>query len=353
MIISGCLQTAVAQKEVYDIVHFTSPSEWKKDSIASALVFSRIDGGSWCQLVIYQSTGSKGSIEADLQSEWEKIVLAEHTLTGNEETTKPETADGWTVVSRSGVWQYNGANVASILTTYSNNQVCVSILCNATAKPYLENYKKFIGSVELHAADTYAHPETGTDAGQDADNSITTSNIVEQQNLTANPLSANSIIGEWRINIFETTGTQFTAGYFRKEYTFNSDGTYQFLRKDWSAWVNNIIFAYETGTYTVDGNTLTIIPQEGYTQEWSKNASNRTEEWGSLLKTTKRKLEKSVYTFQANYYSGSDNSVLELMINESTARESIPSGQPLPYKITYSLNTKPGALITLPPGGKP
>ncbi|MGN6416337.1 MAG: hypothetical protein ACTHMC_02510 [Pseudobacter sp.] len=337
-LISGCMQTAVAQKEVYDIVSYISPSGWKKDSTISALAFSRIDGGSWGQLAIYKSTASKGSIEEDVQSEWEKIVTAEHTITGNEETTTPETADGWTVVSRSGIWQFNGANVATILTTYSNNQVCVSILCNATAKPYLEDFKKLTGSIELPT--------------QTATNSAPVQAEALQNNLSETP-AAGSITGEWRINIFETMGAQLTAGYFRKEYTFRPDGTYQFLQKDWSAYVKNILFSYETGTYTVNGKTLVITPLNGYTQEWSKNPSNRNEEWGSLLKTTKRKLDKSVYTFNSNYYSGSDNSVLELFTEKSTTRESIPSGQPLPYKTEYYLNTKPGVLIVVPPGFKP
>lgn len=340
LLIAGCMQTAVAQKEVYDIVSYLSPSGWKKDSTISALAFSRIDGGSWGQLAIYKSTASKGSIEADVESEWEKIVTSQHTITGNEETSKPETADGWTVISRSGVWQFNGANVATILTTYSNNQVCVSILCNATAKPYLEDFKKLISSIELQAA---------------TEQETTTENTSElQNNLTEAPApTSGSITGEWRVNIFETMGTQFTAGYFRKEYTFNADGTYRFLQKDWSAYVKSILFAYETGTYTVDGNTLTITPQQGYTQEWSKNASDRNEEWGSLLKTTKRKLDRSVYTFNTKYYSGSENTVLELFTEKTTTRESIPSGQPLPYKTEYSLNTKPGVLIVVPPGFKP
>lgn len=135
-------------QEKYDIVQYTAPEGWKLEELNSARVYSRIDGGSWAQIAIYKNTVSKGDMEQDVQSEWEKIVLAQHTVE-NEERSQPQTTDGWTIASRSGTWQYNGSTVATILTTYSNNQVCVSILCNATAQPYLGNYQDLVGSVKL------------------------------------------------------------------------------------------------------------------------------------------------------------------------------------------------------------
>jgi hypothetical protein len=137
-----------AQKTTYDVVSYTPPAGWKQETGNNYVSYSRIDGGSWAQMAIYKSTSSKGDINSDSDSEWQAIVLAAHTME-KEEKTKPETADGWTVMSRSGVWQYNGANVATILTTYSNGQVCVSILFNATARPYFNDYKKFLSEVSM------------------------------------------------------------------------------------------------------------------------------------------------------------------------------------------------------------
>lgn len=136
-------------QEKYDIVQYTAPKGWKMEDQNSARIYSRIDGGSWAQMAIYKSTASKGNIESDLQSEWETIVLAQHSVQ-DEEKTEPMQMDGWTIASRSGTWQYNGATVATILTTYSNSKRCVSVLCNVTAQPYFSNYQDLLGTILLN-----------------------------------------------------------------------------------------------------------------------------------------------------------------------------------------------------------
>jgi len=145
-----------AQQTTYDLVTY-SPlpgSGWKKESGQNFITYSRMDGGSWCQITIYKNAVSKGSIEEDSQVQWETLILSQHTLTGGEEKTVPATSDGWQVMSRSGIWQHNGANVLSILTTYSNRSNCVNILCNATAQPYLATFQQWIGGIRLGKGNT-------------------------------------------------------------------------------------------------------------------------------------------------------------------------------------------------------
>lgn len=144
---------SIAQSETYDIATYEAPAGWKKEIRNSSVYFSKVDGGSWAQLLIYQHTASKGNIEADFQVEWDTLVAKPFSITDAPETTPPSTADGWAVMAGSGVWKFNDANVASMLTTYSNQKVRLSILCNATAKPYLEDYKKLISSLHLSVKD--------------------------------------------------------------------------------------------------------------------------------------------------------------------------------------------------------
>lgn len=139
-----------AQKQNFDIVSYTAPRNWNMEAGENFKMYSRIDGGSWAQIAIYRSAVSKGDIEADSKSEWETIVTSSHTVSQEEKAEKPS-VNGWHVMSRSGVWIYNGANVATILTTYSNGKVCVSVLCNATALPYLKDYQKLMAKLSLNA----------------------------------------------------------------------------------------------------------------------------------------------------------------------------------------------------------
>lgn len=232
------------KKETYGMVSYQPPAGWKKEFISGAVTYSRIDGGSWSQMAIYAGTASKGDSRLDAQSEWEKLVLAMYPIE-KEEKTKPETADGWTIISRSGVWKLNGVNVATLLTTYSNGKVCVSLLCNATAQPYLRDFQKLAGTVELNVqqAPAPAIPAPGSASGP----------------------PAQAIAGIWGSHVNETSGysngyPQTTGGYFRKEYRFNHDGTYVFLDKVFPAYSSTVLFRSESGSWSVTGNKLTVSP---------------------------------------------------------------------------------------------
>ncbi|GAB3431066.1 hypothetical protein GCM10027516_39250 [Niabella aquatica] len=312
-----------AQKETYDIVSYTPPAGWKKENNSTAVVYSRIDGGSWAQFGIYQSTASKGSIEEDAEHEWNAIVLALHVVEKEEKTTA-ETAEGWSVMSRSGVWQYNGANVATILTTYSNGKTCVSILCNATAQPYLKDFQKLIASITL----AYALKNT------------TTANVA---------IGISTIKGLWANNQNETFG-YMSGGYFRREYLFNADGTYQYRAKHWSNVIKDIQFIRETGTYTINGNQLTLVPRQATGEWWSKAKSGRTNEWGSYQKAYQHPLEKTTYTFEIKNLSGMENTYLILKTNKPTARDSKQSNQGNANEFNYSSTPIGKSLIDNPPG---
>lgn len=290
---------ATAQNASYDIVQYQPPQGWKQEQGDKHLVYSRIDGGSWAQIAIYQSTASKGDIKKDMQREWETLVLSLRKVQ-NEEQTIPARADGWSVMTRSGVWQHNGTNVATLLTTYSNGQVCFSILCNATAKPYLNNYKALIASVHPNVPPSSAAPAT----------------------TGATP----KLAGLWVSIVNEISGYSngialTSGGYFRKEYRFNADGSYQYRVKNWSVTVKDILYATETGTYAVQGNQLVIHPAKGSGGWWAKAANGRTEGWGHYQKPYDYKLEKTAYTFEIKYLSGMEAYYLVLKTGRATERD--------------------------------
>lgn len=330
--LGACTMTTPAQTKSYDIASYAAPKNWKEEKNDGYIAYSKTDGGSWAQIAIYKSTASKGSIEEDAQTEWDAIVLVLHAVE-NEEQNKAENKGGWMVMSRSGVWQYNGTNVATMLTTYSNGTTSISILCNATAKPYLQDYQKMIASVKLTAT-TKKQPATKT---------------------TANNAS---VTGLWTYNFNETSGYSngmplTSGGYFKKEYLFKADGTYQYRAKNWSVFVKDILFVNETGTYTVNGNQLTITPVKGSGQWWAKAASGRTEGWGRYQKASDHPLEKITYTYEIKYLSGMEQNYLILKANKSTARDGSQSAQNKAlHEFNYSRQDNGKSLIDNPPGGQ-
>ncbi|MBS1576553.1 MAG: hypothetical protein JST09_14710 [Bacteroidetes bacterium] len=275
-----------AQKQTFDIVSYESPKGWAEKQETSAMSYSKVDGSNWAQIAIYNHTNSDGDIQADFNKEWNELMVAGKNISAPEKTN-PETQDGWTVISGSGTWQYNGAKVASILTVFSNNKVRLSVVCNATAKAYLQDYLTLIGSLKLDATGVTESPGTGNNTTAPAQNN-----------------NSNSIAGTWINSVSESRGllngfNMYTGGYMRKEYVFKEDGTYMFRQKDWMAARDNIYFAYETGTYVVKGNQLTLTPKTGKAGWWNKdNVGHDVKKWGSYQKAEKYKLETVTYAFQ-------------------------------------------------------
>lgn len=334
----------IAQKETFDIVSYLAPADWNKDAKDDYVSFSRIDGASWSQLAVYKSRQSSGNIEADAQQDWQDIVLASHTIE-QEDKIPPASAEDWQVMSRSGVWQYNGANVATVLTTYSNGTICVSVLWNGTAQPYMKNLKDFIASITLDASKgstTQSNP-----AGNEQKASQTTDGNINITGTAAN----TSVTGLWVSNQAEDNGfingyRMYTGGYMRKEYQFNDDGTYLFRIKQWLTKAPDITYSYERGTYTVQGNQLILTPKSGKAGFWGKKSS--TKEWGPLKKSSNQKLEKITYSFEIMSNQTYGNSIV-LHTDKPTERDGGQFNDP-PYRFAYT--QRKDSLIDDPPGLK-
>jgi hypothetical protein len=336
LLVSTIAISSFAQQKTFDIVSYTAPTNWTEQTGGGNISYSRIDGSSWAQIAIYARRQSDGDINTDFDKDWKELVATGKTISAPDKTG-PKTSDGFMVMSGSGVWQYKGANVASILTVYSNKNICIAVLCNTTAQPYAKEYKNLISSINLEEA------------------KATQKSSSSQNTNTENGGNA-SIVGIWAYNLLETSGyangyPQYTAGYFRLEYTFKSNGTYTFFRKNWSAYQKNIMYLYETGTYTVNGNQITINPKSGKNEEWSKK-DNRNSLWGNLVKSETRKSDKETYTFAIKYFSGSKDYSLELYSDkQDTEREhSNAPTEDGKYRSSYTSRKEP--LIDLPPGFK-
>lgn len=155
------------------------------------------------------------------------------------------------------------------------------------------------------------------------------------------------LVGLWtryRLETYTTGGN--TGGYFRQEYLFNADGTYQYLLKHYSVFSTPIIFLYESGNWGVNDNQLTIKPTKGQDQEWSK-MDGSTSSWGNKLSTSARTLETITYTYGGKYWEGTNTTDLELQYSKETVRDGSFSNST--EQVWYYQN-RSESLINLPPG---
>jgi hypothetical protein len=138
--------------------------------------------------------------------------------------------------------------------------------------------------------------------------------VVPPKNTSAAPVT--SIVGLWGYYQYGYQSFAFGSFYLRHEYEFKEDGTYRYLQKDY---VGSVLFGYETGTWAIQGNQLTITPTSGKSQEWS--APNGWAGYGSLKSTSPRKLEKITYTFDLHFFRAQGETHLLLSHDKPTERD--------------------------------
>lgn len=334
----GC--SSFAQKQTFDVISYTLPKGWQEKKNEASIQLSAIDkkNGAYAIVIITKSMASDATANENFNNDWLKLVKGTVQINGKPAMQTPIKENGWDIISGNANYTDGSAKGLVTLLTATASKQTLSVVLMTNTKQYQNDLSAFINALEL------SKPLQNTEG--DLSTSVTTGNTQK-----------SSIIGRWIDNLLETAGfmngmPQYTAGYFRKEYTFNSNGTYVFMHKTWSVYQKSIYFAYETGKYTISGSKLTLIPQSGKSEEWAKGADGRTGSWGKIIKSQPRKLEQVTYTFNTKYYSGSQNSGLELYYDKPNEREQQQGNEEGgKRKVIYSQSQNDSA-ITLPPGFK-
>ncbi|MES1181994.1 MAG: hypothetical protein ABUL44_04275, partial [Flavobacterium sp.] len=254
-----------AQKETFDIVTYTAPAGWTKDAKENVVTYTMINkkNNTWCQVGIVKSTASKGSIDADFESEWQELVVKSYNPTGAPEGNEVQEVDGWKIKTGGGKFIFNNANAIAMLTTASGYNRCVSIVATTNVQDYIKDIDALIASVDL------AKPTTNT-----------------QQQTPATNADNTSIIGTWGSSASDNSSFRMKNGvmdYLKRQYTFYANGTYNFVSKAFDPLMDKIILGKENGTYQLSGNTITITPKKSVLQGWSKKGG--ADNWGNLVNT--------------------------------------------------------------------
>ncbi len=155
---------------------------------------------------------------------------------------------------------------------------------------------------------------------------ITTEETEKQpeHNTTTNTNAA--IVGTWGIATVTPyrSGTEMFAGSINKQYTFNANGTYSFYIKTFQYTHDKLLLTRETGTYQISGNNLTVNPQNSIVEAWSKK--DDTDNWGKLLSSQKKNLEKTTYLFTKHYAEVLKEWRIVLQANNETQRDGYYNG---------------------------
>lgn len=145
-----------AQKETFDIINYTPPSGWTKEIKTSVASYTIVDQKkkTWCQIGLYSSVATKGSIEQDFANEWQELVAKPFTVTETPQTTDIPESDGWKMKGGGAKFVFNNSDAMALLTTFSGYGKAVSIVASTNTQDYIPTIQNFIASIELSKPDT-------------------------------------------------------------------------------------------------------------------------------------------------------------------------------------------------------
>ncbi|PYT01990.1 MAG: hypothetical protein DMF63_03915 [Acidobacteria bacterium] len=285
--------------ETFDISSFQPPKGWAKQVGTDAVQVSIEDktAGTFCLISLYKSVPGLDSPKENFDAAWSTIVKENVKVSAAPEMIPADNKGEWLLAAGFASFEKDGVKGVAVLYTATGYGKMVNALVITNTQAYEPQATAFLNSISFK---------------KPAENSI------------VKPPENNPIVGTWGQNLgahmaYGDPVAAGMAGYSKDQYTFKSDGTYNFVSKTFRMSYDKIILVVENGTYQISGDTLAIKPQKSVIQAWSK--LNGGDKWGRVLSSQPRKLEAVNYKFTKHYFSGIDEWNLVLQADQPTERD--------------------------------
>ncbi len=295
-----CIGEVVAQKQSFDLASFAAPKSWKKQVSENAIQLSKQDTtkGIYCLIILYKAVPGTAAPLENFELAWTSLVKEMVTVSGKPEMQAPEIKNGWETQSGYAPFENEDGKGIVVLATATGADKMVNMLILTNTDVYEKEMSAFLTSLSLKKITTTA--KSPSQSGSAADN-----RVINTWTLVSSDQNAHLV-------------NNAVAGYIRRQYIFNSNGTYKHYVKTFSFFAD-LLLTKETGTYTVNRNTIMITPQEAIIESWSKK-DNR-DQWGKRLSSQKAVMEKTSYQFTIEYNATISETQLILQADKATKRD--------------------------------
>ena len=152
LVLSGLLVfPCFGQQQTYDIVKYTPPTGWKKETTASALQLSKENTttGGYCIITVFKALPSPAKPHENFDAAWESVVKEMVKVTGNPEMQPGSTQNGWEAVSGSAPFESDGQKGIVLLITSTGAGKMVNILVLTKTNVFENELTTFLESVKL------------------------------------------------------------------------------------------------------------------------------------------------------------------------------------------------------------
>jgi hypothetical protein len=290
-----------AQKQTFDLATFTPPKSWKKKLSENAIQLSKEDTAKriYSLIILYKAMPGTAASPENFDLAWTALVKEMVTVSTEPEMQAPQTKDGWETQSGHAPFESESGKGVVILATATGSDKMVNMLILTNTNVHEKEISAFVASLSLKKITAVAKktaPQPANTAG---------SQIINTWASVSSDQSASMV-------------NNGVAGHIRRQYIFNSNGTYKHFVKTFS-FFSDLLLTEESGTYTINGNTITVTPQQATIESWSKK-DNR-DEWGKRLSSQKAITEKVTYQFTIEYNAVISETQLILQADKATKRD--------------------------------
>lgn len=303
ILVLGWLASASAAPptDSLDVTTYTVPTGWERTDQAdkSAVGFVIVDeaAGAAAQLTLARSVPTTSDARANFDQAWATLIAASVPDAPRPTVAAAKVRDGWMVVRGTAKYKYEGRAASTTLLAATRDKAYVVVIATLIGTKFQKQADAFLASLR------FAVPSATTTATAPA------------------PAAAPSgeLSGAWG---FSTGGSMGTGAWLsdRREYNFDGKGGYTFLRRHNVDREPDTSIIRERGTYTLDGDVLSLTPTKVEREIWSKVKSGANAgAYDKLLKREKVALEKATYRIAFTLYP--DTQVPNLMLTPSAATQ--------------------------------
>jgi hypothetical protein len=242
-----------ATTQTHDLATF-EPPPGKKGEIGSSLTWTDATATTFCQYVVSKSIPSLGDAAKDFDADWASMIAKPYTLKGERKSGSLPWPGGWTLTMGAAPATTEASkDFVALLAVFTGHGVRVAVQVNFNDEAYQPKVDAFINSFKLAKP---APPPPKRPAVDDPNAPPPLKGwpwrkvISQYSNWGYNPSLAE-------------LGKISNQGYSRWTYTFGEDGTYDFKSEFFSMSKHQEYWWHEeTGTYTLEGETLKIAPKQ-------------------------------------------------------------------------------------------
>jgi hypothetical protein len=229
--------------ETFDISTFQTPKGWSKQIGQDSIQFSIEENNGFCLITLYKSIQGFASPKENFDAAWTTIVKEAVTVPAAPQMLPADSKGDWQITGGFAQFESGGAKGVALLFTATGFGRMVNALILTNTQAYEAATDAFLNSISFKKPAVQPQPQVPV-------------------NSNGGPTLVNNFwkYGGVRQGMLGHAG--LSTASFAKTYQFFPNGTYRFYREDMQLAAPKYYLEKEEGTYTVNGNTITVMPKK-------------------------------------------------------------------------------------------